>query len=215
MCNRRGYVFIVTLSAALALSGCSGANPDATTEGEGDYSETLAGKTVTSTFEGAFEAVQSPLVDLNIKRETIPQALQDIAGNPYVLDDKPKCSQLAGDVAALDAMLGPDMQKNKRTKLASEGSLTDAASVSSYTQEGASMLQNEAIGFVAGKASIIPFRGLVRRITGASDHAKEVALAYESGKLRRAYLKGMMSAMKCAPVSAVTAEKQTSPAKDS
>lgn len=45
---------------------------------------------------------------------------------------------------------------------------------------------------------IVPFRGWVRKLSGAERYAKEVAAAITAGTIRRAYLKGLGQAAGCA-----------------
>jgi len=188
MVQRSKTFGLLLFCSLLLLSACSDpATSDATKDSDGN----LAERTISGSFKGAFDAVQTPLVDLNIKKDEIPEALQKISGNPYEPPSPLQCKTMRSELVALDTVLGPDMQKGSAKAKGIFDKDMD------YTEEGASMIQSEAISFVAGKASIIPFRGIVRQITGAAKHSKEVATAYESGKLRRAYLKGLTSAMKC------------------
>jgi hypothetical protein len=162
--------------------------------------DSLAAQTIGGSVKGAFDAVKSPFIDLNFTRDEIPAKLQTISGSPYALPSPLQCKVVREELKELDALLGSDMQ-----------SLTNDEDVD-YAQEGADALQSTAIGFVAGKVSIIPFRGMVRRITGAAQHEKEYARAYETGKLRRAYLKGWSSALKCDKVkkpAAILAQKES------
>lgn len=193
---------IMLLCPLLLLGACSGTTSDiAATEDTEEGS--LAMQTISGSVKGALEAVQSPLVDLNIKRSEIPESLQHITGRPYATPERLQCKVMKEEIEALDSALGPDMSSGEI-----KNSLTDDKT--DYVKEGASMLQSEAIGFVAGKASIIPFRGIVRQVTGAAKHSKEVARAYESGKLRRAYLKGLSTALKCdQPTKQKLASKKT------
>ena len=46
-------------------------------------------------------------------------------------------------------------------------------------------------------ADVIPFRGWVRRLTGAERYSREVAAAIAAGTIRRAYLKGLGAAAGC------------------
>jgi len=60
---------------------------------------------------------------------------------------------------------------------------------------------------------VIPFRGLVRKLSGAERHSKKVTAALVAGSVRRAYLKGMRVAQGCpvdTPAQAAT-EKPASP----
>jgi hypothetical protein len=65
------------------------------------------------------------------------------------------------------------------------------------------MANNAAVGAVRGATrSVIPFRGLVRQMTGAEQHDKVVNAAIQAGKVRRAYLKGVGMNKNCAPPAA-------------
>jgi hypothetical protein len=44
---------------------------------------------------------------------------------------------------------------------------------------------------------IIPFRGWVRKLTGAERYARDVSASITAGSLRRSYLKGMRQASGC------------------
>src|SRR5258705_4295618 len=56
------------------------------------------------------------------------------------------------------------------------------------------------LGFVAGAASeTIPFRGWVRKLSGAERHDRFVQGAINAGAVRRAYLKGLGEAKGCDP----------------
>ena len=53
---------------------------------------------------------------------------------------------------------------------------------------------------MAGMASdVIPFRGIVRQVTGAARHDEYVQAAILAGTARRAYLKGLGEARGCKP----------------
>ena len=57
-----------------------------------------------------------------------------------------------------------------------------------------------ALGAVAGfTQDVIPFRGWVRKLTGAEQHDKLVQSAIVAGGVRRAYLKGLGEARGCNP----------------
>jgi hypothetical protein len=57
-----------------------------------------------------------------------------------------------------------------------------------------------ALGAMASAAQdIIPFRGWVRKLTGAERHDRLVQSAVASGAVRRAYLKGLGESRGCNP----------------
>ncbi len=193
MTGRSFYWFGFLFGSLCFLSACAGSERFTQTDTKEEATNLFA-QTIKGSLQGAFEAAQSPLVDLNIKKDEIPDSLQQITANPYSSGSKPKCKDIQSEIAALDEVLGSDVHYSADGKL----SLRPEESPD-YVKDGASMLQKEAIGFVAGKASIIPFRSIVRKVTGAEKHSKAVARAYESGKIRRAYLRGMSTALRCKP----------------
>ena len=138
------------------------------------------------------DAMTAPLEDLNLKRIRIPQILLDATQRPYDLNGLDTCDTIAGEVRKLDAVLGADLDEPPPPP---DGS--------SMTQKGGRMANNAAVGAVRGATrSIIPFRGLVRQMTGADRHAKEVDAAIQAGRVRRAYLKGVGMNKNCAPPAA-------------
>jgi hypothetical protein len=145
--------------------------------------------TVTGTFEGAWVAVQTPFEDINVKRQDIPEKLQQVSVNPYALPKRILCSYVREEIAELDTLLGPDLGPKQPS-----GSFLSVRK-GEYVDEGATAAHDEAIHMVANRVNIIPFRGIVRNISGADKHAKAVERAYQAGRLRRAFLKGMEASM--------------------
>lgn len=149
----------------------------------------IVSDTVTGTVQGAWAAVQMPFEDLNLKRQEIPEKLQQIADNPYALPPQMLCEGIRKEIGELDALLGPDVCTPENP----------IGAVSShkgeYVEKGAGMAREHAIGIVSSKVNVIPFRGIVRKITGAEKHAKEVDRAYQAGRLRRAFLKGLAASL--------------------
>ena len=141
-------------------------------------------KTVVETGEEMFNAAQSPLEDVGLKRAEIPQKLQEIAANPYASPPM-ECTAIRAEIAQLDALLERDVD-----------ALAPVAN-DDYVTEGTDMLQNQATGFVGSKVGIIPLRGVVRKVSGAEKHSRALQKAYHAGRLRRAYLKGALRAMQC------------------
>ena len=138
------------------------------------------------------DAVSAPLDDLNLRRQEIPQILQDAVTKPYDLTGLDHCEDIAAEVQKLDALLGEDFDEPP-----------PPPDQSTTTQKGERMANSAAVGAVRGAArSIIPFRGLVRQMTGADRHQKEVDTAIQAGKVRRAYLKGVGMNKNCAPPAA-------------
>jgi hypothetical protein len=130
--------------------------------------------------DDAGKAAATPLNDLNVVRGEIPPVLQAAQKAPYGAPADKGCAALAADVQALDAVLGADLDtpaSGDRPSLIERG--------------GTQVLQSAAEG-------VIPFRGWVRKLTGAERYSREVAAAIAAGTVRRAYLKGLGAAAGCA-----------------
>jgi hypothetical protein len=144
------------------------------------------------------QAAEAPLADLNLVQRKIPPVLQGAMLAPYALPPHHTCADLSGEVAALDAALGPDL--DTPATAADPGLLA----------RGTRAIGDAANDALKGAAeSVIPFRGWVRRLDGAERHSKEVAAAIAAGSVRRAYLKGVGQTLGCAvpaaPASALAA----------
>jgi hypothetical protein len=110
-------------------------------------------------------AVQQPFKDLNIVREQTPSVLEQAAKAPYVESQPLDCDAVKAELAALDKELGPDF---------------DAAQGDDDILAGA---LRSAMG--------LPFRGVVRKISGADKRDKKREHAILAGIARRGFLKGV------------------------
>ncbi len=62
----------------------------------------------------------------------------------------------------------------------------------SLIERGSNAVSDAAGNALEGAAeSVIPFRGWVRKLSGAERYSKEVAAAIAAGTIRRAFLKGL------------------------
>lgn len=132
------------------------------------------------------EAVSTPLTDFNLVQAEIPPALVEARKGPYAALPEPNCAALAVEVQKLDAVLGTDL---------------DAPPTSSnpgLVERGGEAIGDAAVGAIRGAAEgVVPFRGWIRKITGAERYSREVAAAIAAGTVRRAYLKGVGQAIGC------------------
>ncbi len=132
-----------------------------------------------SAFERTAESVaRQPIKDIGLLREQAAPLLLAAQKAPYSLKGLQGCTQLAAAIAELDAVLGPDIDT-----LDSEGNTL----ASRLAQEGARSLL----------ASLIPFRGFVREVSGAADADRKLRVAVATGVARRAYLKGVAFGKGC------------------
>lgn len=129
------------------------------------------------------QAATTPLSDLNLVRAEIPAVLAAAQKSPDAVPAERSCEALGKDIQALDAVLGADLDTH-----------VTAANPSLVDRGG-----DAAGGALRGAAEgIVPFRGWVRKLSGAERYAKEVAAAIAAGTIRRAYLKGLGQAAGCA-----------------
>ena len=136
------------------------------------------------TKSGINDAVLTPVSDLNLRRKKIPPLLKSLESAYGPVTDN-GCDSISELVTALDAVLGPDLNELQPT---TRGKGKKAGST-------AAEVTLETVAGTAG--SIIPLRGIVRRVTGASKHDQRVAAAYRRGSERRAFLKGMGTQLRC------------------
>lgn len=128
------------------------------------------------------QAATTPLTDLNLVRGEIPPLLAAAQKAPYAVPPERSCQALAKDVQALDAALGADLDT------------PPTPSNPGLIERGG----DAAIGAVRGAAEgAVPFRGWIRKLSGAERYAKEAAAAIAAGAVRRAYLKGLGQAAGC------------------
>lgn len=132
------------------------------------------------------QAVATPLSDLNLVRAEIPEVLRAAARNAYAPPAEKNCAAIGAAIQPLDAVLGADLDT------------PTSPSNPSLIERGSDAAGNAAAGALRGAAEgVIPFRGWVRKLTGAERYAREVAAAIAAGTVRRAYLKGLGEAQGC------------------
>lgn len=134
--------------------------------------------------DGFGEAALSPLEDVNLKRAKIPEEFKQIR-NPYAVDPEISCDKIAKEVTTLDGLLGRDWDIPP----------PDEKGLSDQAADGASTAFLDAVS--SGASGFIPYRGLVRTVTGANSHASKVRKAYERGSHRRTFLKGIGLMKEC------------------
>lgn len=129
------------------------------------------------TIGGAFAR---PIRDLNLLREKVPTALAEAGKSPY--GPPADCAAVEAEIAALSEALGPDV---------------DASAMGGNGNPG------EALVATAVRSTFsLPYRSVVRRLTGAEKRDQAFRQAVLAGMVRRGYLKGVRSQMACdvAPV---------------
>lgn len=119
-----------------------------------------------------------PITDVGARKTEIPPVLQKAAVNPYARTGTANCTQLRGSIASLSAVLGPDFRPGANTAENRAGKLAEA---------GGKTLVN----------GLVPFRALVREISGAAPAERRLNAAISAGHARRGYLRGVAVARNC------------------
>jgi hypothetical protein len=119
-----------------------------------------------------------PAVDVGIMRTNIPPALQNAIAAPYGTKGAATCAQIRGGLRDLNAVLGPDFLA---------GSVTNENRASKLAEAGGKTIVN----------SILPFRGLVREVSGAAPAQRRLNAAQDAGYARRGFLRGMARSKAC------------------
>ena len=166
-----------------------------------------AADSVAMTTGAVGKAATQPLRDLNLVKDPIPAVLKEAVKDPYRKPERTDCSWLAREVTQLDLALGPDADIPSVQK-----------SVGTQGAEALANVAGNAVGDAVG--DLIPFRTLVRRLTGAEENAQDMRNALAAGDKRRAYLKGLGLERGCAypaapapaPVQQPTATPAAAPA---
>jgi len=132
-----------------------------------------------STMSQAGHIAERPAQDIGVVKTKTPPLLEQALDDPYTMNGAGSCPAIANSMRALNSVLGPDFD--------------DEASAPSGSKKG-------AIAKAGGTAlvdSIIPFRGLVREVTGAASAERHAQLAKFAGVARRGYLRGIYRTRGC------------------
>lgn len=120
---------------------------------------------------------QSPLSDLNIGGDDIPDVLLRAVNDTYLKPTPLDCDTLGAEVLALDIVLGPDLDTLKAADRRDEFAKT---------------------ALVNAIRGLVPYSGVLRLITGAKARQRRIAEAIAAGGVRRGYLKGLGETFGCA-----------------
>lgn len=127
-----------------------------------------------STMGDAKEVVTQPGRDVGIGKGDVPPVLARAADSPYGSAGTRTCAQLTAGIRALNRELGPDFGAG--------------------AQRGPSVVRT---GGAAVVNTILPFRGIVREVSGAASADRRIAAATQAGIARRGYLRGLYTQRGC------------------
>lgn len=121
----------------------------------------------------AEDVVTQPVQDVGIDKKDIPENLLRIQDRPYSLAGIKTCAQIRSAIGDMDAVLGDDL---------------DAPYEATRDDK-----RKETAGKVGGLIvnSIIPFRSVIREISGAAAQQRRYNAAVYAGVVRRSFLKGV------------------------
>lgn len=142
-----------------------------------------------NTLNKAGSIATQPARDVGLDKDKIPPVLQKAVESPYAAP-APGCKAINVGLGELNAVLGEDF------------------TVGAQTNENRSGKIAEAVGKTIVN-SLIPFRGLVREVSGAAPAERRLEAAVTAGIARRGYLRGLASAKGCkvAPIAPPPVEK--------
>lgn len=123
-------------------------------------------------------AAAQPSAESGHKKNAIPAVLERARAAPYSLKGMRSCAQIGSAIAGLTTALGPDFDSPedqnppKRDKKA----------------------ENVGKAVVQG---LIPFRGVIREVSGAASAERDYNAAVDAGIARRGFLRGTAHARRC------------------
>jgi hypothetical protein len=129
----------------------------------------------------ASTVAESPLKDVGVVKDKIPQVLIDARTATYALPSPLTCQTIFAAVDALNAELAPDL----------DAASTQIKSGMSATELGETVVHG-----------LMPMRSWVRKLSGAEKNDNEVHAAILAGSIRRGYLKGVGLERGCKPPAA-------------
>lgn len=171
----------VALLSLLPLSACT--RPEMAQTSDSPAPQKAAAPPVTNQL---VDAATVPLNDLNLLRAKIPAALLAAHKAPYGPPMEPGCEGLAAEIRLLDAVLGEDLD------------VPSTPGHRDLLEQGRAAVDDAAVGAVRHAAEgLIPYRGWVRKLSGAERYSRLVTGAIGAGIVRRAYLKGLGQSQGC------------------
>ena len=143
------------------------------------------------TLDKAGQIATQPGRDVGLDKKEIPPVLQKAVENPYAQPASRSCKGLNVGLGELNAVLGEDFTAGREANENRTGKIAEAV--------GKTIVN-----------SLIPFRGLVREISGAAPAERRLQAAVTAGIARRGYLRGLAAAKGCkiAPIAPPPAPKE-------
>ncbi len=168
MTNRAILLIPALLLLAAAAQPANETNRSTSNEADG----------MRSVRDSAGRIVTQPAKDVGAAKTKIPPALAAAGADPYGMKGLATCKQIAAAFHSMTDVLGPDFKAGETKKENKAGKLAEA---------GGQTVVN----------SLIPFRGLVREVTGAAPAQRRLNRSLDAGYARRGFLRGLYTGRKC------------------
>ncbi|MDQ8758336.1 hypothetical protein RCO27_19070 [Sphingosinicella sp. LHD-64] len=126
----------------------------------------------------AGQIATQPARDVGIQRTEVPPVLERAAADPYGLDGARTCAQISAAIIELSGVLGTDFDMPAEAQGSEAGRIAAA---------GGRMVVN----------SVVPFRSLIRELSGAADQQRRLEAAVDAGIARRGFLRGLHRSRGC------------------
>ena len=172
----------VALSVALVWTGAAAAQDGRTAPKAAKAAQSTPAAPsegwMSETRRKAGEIASQPVRDLGALRTDLPEILVSASTDPYTLKGIRTCKQISAAVSELNTVLGPDFlagdsnPENRAGRLAAAGGRTVVN-------------------------SLLPFRGLVREVSGAAPAERRLKAAVDAGYARRGFLRGVHRKQGC------------------
>lgn len=130
------------------------------------------------TLKKAGNIASQPVRDIGLDKDEIPPVLLKAVENPYATPTSRTCKGLKASLGELNAVLGEDFTVGAKANENRTGKIAEAV--------GKTIVN-----------SLIPFRGLVREISGAAPQERRLQAAVTAGIARRGYLRGLAANKGC------------------
>ena len=137
----------------------------------------------------AKEIMEQPFRDLGFMKKEIPAALAQIA-DPYSTPEGMDCTWISYQISQLDIVL-----PHEAVRSASFDDRSQSEKNAETMAKATDSAMNEVVRGAA--TSIVPVRGIVRKLSGAEKSDSDYNAALERGKIRRGYLRGLSFAKNC------------------
>lgn len=169
---------ILLIPALLMAAPAASQNNSSQPEAGANENTPEDGGGMRSVRDSAGRIVSQPARDVGAAKTNIPPALIAANADPYAMKGLGTCKQIAAAFHSMTDVLGPDFKVGETKKENKAGKLAEAG--------GQTVING-----------LIPFRGLVREVTGAAPAQRRLNRAIDAGYARRGFLRGLYTARKC------------------